>query len=60
VQIPKQVPGVPADLLQPRKTWKNAADYDRTAEKLAGLFKENFKKFAAGISDARVLEAGPA
>ncbi len=58
VEIPQSVPGVPSEVLSPRSTWASGADYDRTAQKLANLFKENFKKFAAG-TDKRVQDAGP-
>jgi phosphoenolpyruvate carboxykinase (ATP) len=47
VAVPKQCPGVPAELLQPRGTWKDPADYDRTAQQLAGLFQKEIKKYAA-------------
>ena len=60
VEIPQKVPGVPEAVLQPRATWKDPAEYDRMAQKLAGLFKENFKKFSAGVRDPKVLQAGPA
>ncbi|MBY0370297.1 phosphoenolpyruvate carboxykinase (ATP) [bacterium] len=59
VEIPRQVPGVPSEVLNPRATWADSADYDRMAQKLAGLFKENFKKFASGVRDPKVLQAGP-
>ena len=59
-EIPKSVPGVPAEILQPRQTWADGEQYDRMAQKLAGLFKANFKKFEAGITNPRVLGAGPA
>jgi phosphoenolpyruvate carboxykinase (ATP) len=49
---------VPAGILLPRQTWKNAAAYDATAEKLAGLFRENFAHFADRAT-AEVRQAGP-
>jgi len=59
LEIPKQVPGVPTEVLNPRATWQKGEDYDQMAAKLSGLFKENFKKFAAGVTDPKVLAAGP-
>jgi phosphoenolpyruvate carboxykinase (ATP) len=56
--VPRSVPGVPSEVLSARKTWADGQAYDAMAAKLAGLFKENFKKYAAG-TDKRVLEAGP-
>jgi phosphoenolpyruvate carboxykinase (ATP) len=46
LHIPKRVPGVPGEILNPRSTWANPADYDSQAEKLAAMFRENFKKYA--------------
>ncbi len=50
VDVPLQCPGVPAELLEPRKTWDDPAAYDKQAEKLAGLFKDNFEKRYPGVS----------
>jgi phosphoenolpyruvate carboxykinase (ATP) len=41
LNIPASVPGVPAEALQPRGTWKDGAAYDAQARKLAKLFREN-------------------
>ena len=53
-----ECPNVPANILVPRSAWADQASYDATARKLAGLFKENFKAFEAGVS-AEIKAAGP-
>ncbi|MEQ1929088.1 MAG: phosphoenolpyruvate carboxykinase [Parvularculaceae bacterium] len=57
-EIPVSVPGVDAAILDPRATWKNPADYDAQAHKLAAMFRDNFVKFAPFVS-AAVNAAGP-
>jgi phosphoenolpyruvate carboxykinase (ATP) len=56
--VPNEIAGVPKGIMQPRSTWKDAAAYDAQAKKLAGMFQENFKKFASVVSEA-VRNAGP-
>jgi len=58
VEVPTAVPGVPADLLQPRLTWPDPTAYDRQARKLARMFEENFEAYADGVSE-EVRRAGP-
>ncbi|HEX2080735.1 MAG TPA: phosphoenolpyruvate carboxykinase (ATP) [Longimicrobium sp.] len=58
LQIPTSVPGVPAEVLNPRGTWADPAAYDQQARKLAGLFAENFQRFADRVSES-VKNAGP-
>ena len=56
--IPKECPGVPSEILQPRNTWSDGAAYDAKAKKLAGLFRENFKTYEAG-ANPEIVAAGP-
>ena len=46
LSIPRECPSVPAEILEPSKTWKNKDDYISKANKLATLFKENFSNFS--------------
>lgn len=58
LHLPEAIEGVPAEILQPRNTWKDGAAYDTQAKKLAGMFQENIKKFGSAVS-AGILGAGP-
>jgi phosphoenolpyruvate carboxykinase (ATP) len=51
-------PGVPGEMLLPRKTWKDEAAYDAKAKKLGKLFTDNFKAYEGGCT-AEVRNAGP-
>jgi phosphoenolpyruvate carboxykinase (ATP) len=45
LQVPRQCPGVPDEILNPRSTWTDAAEYDRSAGELARRFNENFAPY---------------
>jgi len=57
-RVPVAVPGVDSAILNPRDTWGDKAAYDAQARKLAGMFRDNFKKFEAHVG-ADVLAAAP-
>jgi len=58
VEVPQRVSGVPDQVLDPRRTWTDAAAYDQQAHKLAELFRKNFEQFVDDVP-AAVREAGP-
>jgi phosphoenolpyruvate carboxykinase (ATP) len=58
LEVPQHVSGVPDQVLDARKTWKDAGAYDVQAQKLTGLFRKNFEQFADAVP-AAVREAGP-
>ncbi|EOR04235.1 hypothetical protein E3P89_00009 [Wallemia ichthyophaga] len=58
LQIPKSIEGVPSELLNPSKAWKDTAALDKEINKLGGLFNGAFDKYAQGLSQA-VINAGP-
>jgi phosphoenolpyruvate carboxykinase (ATP) len=58
IEVPTSVPGVPADVLDPRGTWSDKAAYDAQSAKLAKMFVENFKTNFAD-ADPKVAAAGP-
>ena len=58
LDVPASCPDVPADVLKPRTTWPDPADYDAQAVKLAKMFAENFKTFEADVTP-EVRNAGP-
>ena len=53
-----ECPNVPQDILVPKETWTDPGEYDKTAGRLAKLFRENFKSYANEVSEA-VRAAGP-
>jgi phosphoenolpyruvate carboxykinase (ATP) len=57
-QVPERVEGIPAEIMDPRRTWKDPAAFDAKARELATLFTENFKLFTGPIA-REVAPAGP-
>ncbi|MDR1755923.1 MAG: phosphoenolpyruvate carboxykinase (ATP) [Culturomica sp.] len=57
--IPKALPGVATEILDPRNTYANAADWDTKAKDLAGRFIKNFEKFTGNDHGKSLVKAGP-
>jgi phosphoenolpyruvate carboxykinase (ATP) len=51
LSIPESVPGVPAEVLDPRQAWADKAGYDRAARALVARFEANFAQFEAAVGE---------
>ncbi|MBI2818039.1 MAG: phosphoenolpyruvate carboxykinase [Acidobacteria bacterium] len=58
LQIPTACEDVPSEILMPRTSWKNAAEYDEKARDLAKRFEKNFESFSPTVSE-EVCASGP-
>ncbi|MEX2528059.1 MAG: phosphoenolpyruvate carboxykinase (ATP) [Gemmatimonadota bacterium] len=56
--VPKAIPGVPPEILDPRSTWQDGGAYDEAASRLARMFHENFQKYGDQVS-LEIRNAGP-
>jgi phosphoenolpyruvate carboxykinase (ATP) len=56
--MPLSCPGVPAEILNPRNTWKDKEAYDNKANFLANAFVKNFEKFAS-YANEEILAGAP-
>jgi phosphoenolpyruvate carboxykinase (ATP) len=51
LSVPEHVPGIPAEVLDPRQSWADKAAYDRMARHLVERFEENFASFEGGVGE---------
>jgi phosphoenolpyruvate carboxykinase (ATP) len=58
VNMPTTCPDVPAEILDPRNTWKDKAAYDAQADALAQAFQSNFNKYR-GSASTEIIAAEP-
>lgn len=50
-EVPTRCPAVADILLDPRRTWEDAEQYDAAAKKLVAMFSDNFAQYEAHIDD---------
>ncbi len=58
VLMPDEVPGVPTEVLDPRNTWTDKQAYDAAANKLAGMFLNNFSMYK-DLASEEILAGSP-
>lgn len=58
-EVPTSLPGVDPKILDPRDTYKDAADWDAKAKDLAGRFIKNFFKYESNEAGKALVAAGP-
>lgn len=58
LSVPTSCPNVPSEVLLPENSWADKEAYKKTAQNLAKLFHENFKKFE-DLASEEICKAGP-
>ena len=58
-EVPTVLPGVSTEILDPRDTYADAAEWDKKAQDLAGRFIKNFKKYETNEAGKALVAAGP-
>ncbi len=58
LDVPQSCPDVPTDIMNPRDTWEDKAAYDEAANRLAGMFEENFSCRYPNMPE-NIVKAGP-
>ena len=58
LSVPEYCPGVPSEMLDPRKVWSDAVAYDMKEQELVAAFRKNFEPFATAAWK-EMLDSGP-
>jgi phosphoenolpyruvate carboxykinase (ATP) len=59
VEIPTELPGVDTNILDPRDTYADAAQWETKAQDLAQRFVKNFAKYEGNEAGKALVSAGP-
>jgi phosphoenolpyruvate carboxykinase (ATP) len=59
LDIPKSLPDINSKILNPRINWKDKNEYDATANRLAQMFVDNFKRFSNTAEGKALAGVGP-
>lgn len=57
--VPTELPGVHAEILDPRDTYADVSEWNKKAEDLAARFIKNFAKFEGNAAGKALVAAGP-
>ncbi len=57
--IPKAIPGVPEEMLDPSKGWASKSEYDKKIRELAEKFIKNFKQYGDAPQVMEIAKGGP-
>ncbi len=58
-EVPTELNGVATEILDPRDTYADKAEWDRKAQDLAGRFIKNFAKYTTNEAGKALVKAGP-
>ena len=58
-EVPTELPGVDTNILDPRNTYADAAEWETKAKDLAGRFIKNFAKYEGNEAGKALVVAGP-
>ena len=59
IEVPTELPGVDTNILDPRDTYADAAEWEEKAKDLAGRFIKNFAKYESNEAGKALVSAGP-
>ena len=59
LEIPTVLKGVATEILDPKDTYSNVADWNKKADKLAGMFINNFEQYTDNEEGKALVAAGP-
>ncbi len=59
LQMPKALDGLDSQVLDPRSSYDDPAEWEKRAHHLGGLFVDNFKKFTDNDAGKALVAAGP-
>jgi phosphoenolpyruvate carboxykinase (ATP) len=59
LEIPTELTGVATEILDPKDTYSNVADWNTKADKLAGMFIKNFEQYTDNEEGKSLVAAGP-
>ena len=57
--VPTELPGVATNILDPRDTYQDAAEWEAKAQDLAARFVKNFVKYTGNEAGKALVKAGP-